>query len=98
VLNGAVGLSTRSAGNPKRRRLAALHNPPCSQAGARWKAACSRTGRRVECGEMSPLSMPAERETDEGLPSQGQACQMGAEIRALPWAVVVRSFGAGEPE
>ena len=62
MLNGALGMSPRSAGKPKRRRLAALHNAPWFRAGARRNAACSRKGRSVECGEMSPLSMPAERE------------------------------------
>jgi len=69
VLKGALGLSPRSAGNPKRRRLAALHSPPFFRAGARWNAACSRTGRIVECGELSPLSMPAERGNRRNPPS-----------------------------
>jgi hypothetical protein len=62
VLNGALRLSPRSAGKRKRRRLAALHNPPGLRAGARRIAPCSGTERGVECGEVSPLSMPAERE------------------------------------
>ena len=62
MLNGALRLSPRSAGKRKRRRLAALHNPPGLRAGARRIAACSRIERGVECGEVSPLSMPAERE------------------------------------
>ena len=62
MLNGAFGMSPGSAGKPKRRCLAALHNPPRFQAGARRTTARSRTGKIVECGEVSPLSMPAERD------------------------------------
>jgi hypothetical protein len=105
VLNGAFGMSPGSAGKPKRRCLAALHNPPRFQAGARRNTARSRKGRSVECGEMSPLSMPAvganlvfaRRRGEYEIRPYGQACKMWAKVRFDPSLRPQRGRDARQP-
>ena len=80
MLNGALGLSPRSAGKPRRRRLAALHNPPCSRLAHGGKRPAPERGGLWSAVRCYRFQCQRSGNTGEGLHYQGQACKMWAKI------------------
>jgi hypothetical protein len=84
VLNGALGLSPRSAGKPKRRPLAALHNPACSRLAHGEKRPAPERGGLWSAVSCHRFQCQRSGKPGESLHSQGQARRMWAKIMPSP--------------